>query len=629
MATLNGQPINTSYSGLIKTNDNGTAGTSGRKQLSDGQGNLLPIEVSQTDVLLVNPTLITGSGLTGITADQNADSFLYTGTQDFTGATVTGLSAGTSGTSGSSGVNGIVSGKLFYFNQSQSSDIAPFKVLAEAPNGPEQTVEQIDITTGEARLVSSFLTPALGFDLIPAGVQRFHMHFLKTAQIHDFEGYCTIELANSAGVGYGTILPSSNALVTWIDAATPVEIETDLILPSTSILPTDRMIVKVYAKNIGTGSRTITWYTEGIQNYSYVTTSIAAQSGTSGTSGSSGTNGSAAPAGLVNGTGTNSLKQDNALTADDAQANGNSGIALGNGAKANGSESVAIGDFAEATQTGCAAVGQYAEASATYASAWGRTSYARSDGSVAFGQQAGVPPGLAGGVAIGRQVQAVNADTTHVRALYIVAPDGGTGGNGMTLLSPNGTPGAVTLTNDAKLAINGTPIGGGAAGLVAGAGVGSMKSADTLTTTPASAAGARSIALGFGASAAGIGGISIGDVAVGGSGVTIGDAAETPAFTKAIAIGNGAAATAADGVAIGSLAYTSATNAIAIGKDATASATASVAIGQGVTASRANVATIKELELQTIGGGIFMKSPDGTVYKLTVANGGTLTVTAV
>lgn len=184
------------------------------------------------------------------------------------------------------------------------------------------------------------------------------------------------------------------------------------------------------------------------------TSGVNGAAGTSGTDGSSGSSGiSGGSPGLVAGVGTSSMRSADALVATPTQANGNAGIALGSGAKANGAESVAIGEFAEATQTGCAAVGQYSEASATYASAWGRTAAARSDGSVAFGQQALVAPGLAGAVAMGRQVVAVDPDTTHVRALYIVAPDGGIGGNGITMLSPNGTAYKVTVSDGGTLVV--------------------------------------------------------------------------------------------------------------------------------------------------------------------------------
>lgn len=64
MASLENQPIDATYEGLLKTEDN-AAITTVLKPLTDGDGNLLPVSVS---------TL----GMT------------YTGIQDFTGATVTG-----------------------------------------------------------------------------------------------------------------------------------------------------------------------------------------------------------------------------------------------------------------------------------------------------------------------------------------------------------------------------------------------------------------------------------------------------------------------------------------------------------------------------------------------------------
>ena len=56
---------------------------------------------------------------------------------------------------------------------------------------------------------------------------------------------------------------------------------------------------------------------------------------------------------------------------------------------------------------------------------------------------------------MGRQVSTINADTTHVRALYIVAPDGAAlGGNGITMLSPDGTAYTLTVSNAGALVIS-------------------------------------------------------------------------------------------------------------------------------------------------------------------------------
>ena len=81
MSTLGDKNINDTYDGLIKTSDEGAIG-SVPKRLQDGTGQNLPVDV-------------TTSGMR------------YYGTQDFTNATVTGISGGGgSGTSGTSGVDG-------------------------------------------------------------------------------------------------------------------------------------------------------------------------------------------------------------------------------------------------------------------------------------------------------------------------------------------------------------------------------------------------------------------------------------------------------------------------------------------------------------------------------------------
>ena len=156
-----------------------------------------------------------------------------------------------------------------------------------------------------------------------------------------------------------------------------------------------------------------------------------------------------ATAGLVEGTGTDSLQN---AVGTASTASGAASIAIGKNATASASQSMAYGEEAQATQVSSAAFGQYAEATNFYAIAFGRTSSASGDGSVAFGQQTSAAQ--AGAVAMGRQVTSDTADTTHVRALKIVAPDGGTGGNGITMLSPDGTAYTLTVSNAGALVIS-------------------------------------------------------------------------------------------------------------------------------------------------------------------------------
>lgn len=85
MSNLNDKLINQAYKGLIHTSDE-AAITGTPKRLQDGEGNNLPVEVGTS-------------------------SMKYYGTQDFTNATVLGISgggggSGTSGTDGTSGTSG-------------------------------------------------------------------------------------------------------------------------------------------------------------------------------------------------------------------------------------------------------------------------------------------------------------------------------------------------------------------------------------------------------------------------------------------------------------------------------------------------------------------------------------------
>jgi trimeric autotransporter adhesin len=324
------------------------------------------------------------------------------------------------------------------------------------------------------------------------------------------------------------------------------------------------------------------------------------------------------PAGLVNGTGTDSLKQADTLTTNAANASGPQAIAIGNGANATGSQAVTIGNYSEATNVGCASIGEYASATGLYSSAWGRTAAASGDGAVAFGQQS--QANQAGAVAMGRQVQSDTADTTHVRALKIVAPDapGALGGNGITFLSPDGTAGVVTLLDTDELALDGVAIGGGAAGLVSGVAADSMISASTLTTNPASALCVRGIALGDNARAATyanqVDGVAIGTNAL--SEATNSIAIGKDAWGQSgdeIAIGTGAHSRLGDGIAIGRSAYAGNTGNIAIGKlancdyqytgvialgtDTVCSANGAIAIGASVTAATVNTVTVKKLQM--------------------------------
>ena len=98
---------------------------------------------------------------------------------------------------------------------------------------------------------------------------------------------------------------------------------------------------------------------------------------------------------------------------------------------------------------------------------------------------------------------------------------------------------------------------------------------------------------------------------------------------EVVYIGNGAyhnLGGSEKGVALGFNAQTSQADCTSLGADTLTTAVGSTAIGKGVTAAIANTASLKELEVQTVGGGIIMYSPNGTAFKLTVTDAGALLI---
>lgn len=199
---------------------------------------------------------------------------------------------------------------------------------------------------------------------------------------------------------------------------------------------------------------------------------------------------------------------------------------------------------------------------------------------------------------------------------------------------------------------------GGAAGLISGSGPDSMQSAASLTANPASAQNQRDICIGDG-------GITSGgsdNIFIGGGGQasdnSVGIGVAAVAINTSIALHANARATGSRCVSIGRATDVSGEQSVGIGGEgSTVSGNFAVgvgsainiqgdngggfgyqtqtgvgtngafAIGNGITANKDNTVSVKELEVQTVGGGIIMYSPNGTEYKLTVNDAGDLVVT--
>ena len=199
--------------------------------------------------------------------------------------------SGSSGSSGTSGIDGIVGGQLFYFNESVTGYTASYKELGNSPViSSEEIVTKTLGPTESNVLMSSYISDSLGLSVIPGGVQRFSLHYLKGSSQSNISTYAVVQLANQNGDKYydlgatQAIAYSNTQEIGWQNGNV-VYINLDIISITTEILATDRIVISLYANNLDTTTQSVSFYTEGTNNYSYVQTSTAVVPGPQGATG--------------------------------------------------------------------------------------------------------------------------------------------------------------------------------------------------------------------------------------------------------------------------------------------------------------------------------------------------------
>jgi hypothetical protein len=306
-------------------------------------------------------------------------------------------------------------------------------------------------------------------------------------------------------------------------------------------------------------------------------------------------------AGLVNGTGANSLKNADSLVDDPADASANNTIAIGPGAQARAAGAISIGHDSGGSGTsnwGSISIGNNSTVSGFGAVAiGGGNNEVTGNSGIAIGDnaKAGSDGTSIGRLAVGNNAEAVNIgaqNTSNNFTTVAIGQNNTINGSDCQSFGTNTqNNGSVSFTfgnnhNVGSGNQNNVVLGGDAVAVPAGTndyvGIGRVNSPTGNSYNS----------------------------------ICIGLVSEMNNSSDAVSIGRSAACT-------------NAPNSVAIGNSSSATAGNSVALGYQVTANRSNFVTVNELEVTVVGGGIIMPSPDGTLYKLTIANGGTVTVSAV
>jgi hypothetical protein len=169
--------------------------------------------------------------------------------------TVTGLPIGGAG------------GEVYYLNLSQSQP--PYQEFSPIGTNLTEQTTGVTINSGVTSTIASFLTPT-GYPnttTIPAGVWSFYLHSYKDVINSSFEVFCEVYVYTTGGTET-LILTTAPAEVTTYSPTVSMEL-TDGYYSGITIDITDRILVKVRTTNTGSQTNTITFFTEGQQNYSY------------------------------------------------------------------------------------------------------------------------------------------------------------------------------------------------------------------------------------------------------------------------------------------------------------------------------------------------------------------------
>jgi len=178
-------------------------------------------------------------------------------------------------------------GKTYYLEYGSASDVAPYHKLLSSPSSlAENTIVQAFTTISSFVLMKSFITEPgePNITLLPPGTYGRHIHATTGGNGHVAQ--LRIELYKYAANGLETLLRSADS--PQFDAVNGVDLLSWNVTDPVGypLVATDRLLMKMYGTRItgGSGTITITVYTQGTSRASYATTSILGISGSTVTS---------------------------------------------------------------------------------------------------------------------------------------------------------------------------------------------------------------------------------------------------------------------------------------------------------------------------------------------------------
>lgn len=188
---------------------------------------------------------------------------------DFVG---NGVNASTVGDNVTVNIPGSTGSTTYYMNQSVNQ--APYKEFSSvATLGVEQVVPAT-VLAGATSIIAEYQTPSgvPGTSQIPTGLWQFFLHFNAGAAGQNWIIRPSVYSRDLGGIET-LLLTLDPVIVTNMSTVTTMYIS-DAVFPATTVLTTDRIVVKIAMENTTGVSQTVNFRTEGTQHYSVGLTTL-------------------------------------------------------------------------------------------------------------------------------------------------------------------------------------------------------------------------------------------------------------------------------------------------------------------------------------------------------------------
>jgi hypothetical protein len=188
---------------------------------------------------------------------------------DFIGA---GVTASTVGDNVTVTIPGSSGDTTYYLNESVTQ--APYKEFSSIVTSVVEQVVPLTVAGGVTSVIAEYQTPSgvPGTTQIPAGLWQFFLHFNAGSAGQNWIIRPTVLKRDLGGIETLLFTPDPE-IVTSMNVTTEMY-TSDGVFPATTLLTTDRIVVRISMQNTTGVSQTVNFRTEGSQHYSVGLTTL-------------------------------------------------------------------------------------------------------------------------------------------------------------------------------------------------------------------------------------------------------------------------------------------------------------------------------------------------------------------